>query len=381
MKAKIMIVSTLVAIATLLSWITNQTDMSPIHEGNSEYLSSPSTITEENSVSLSLPSPIAGQDAFPNEPLEVQRNTNRNRSMSIPAESNQVQETDYARTIRMLGSTPDPFAHARENYEEKWSHIVDEMELSDSDKHLFEQLWIEHEAYNLDLIHQVQMGTISAEDWIQGTRPKSELENSLRQFLSAEQMETYQNHSQSLQDAFQSEIDATQEKLIANQYTDIIWFSDRNDLPTVLSYIASGADPNAMPLDGSTTPLHNAARNGNVEMIQALIQAGADVNLTTSSPDLLNLAPLHEAAFAGNVEAIRTLIAAGADINYYPADSSPTTALRLAALAGQKDAVRELLALGASATGDIGKNALIDARNVAQDFEIEQMLINAGARD
>lgn len=381
MKAKITIVSTLAAIAALLSWIANQTDINPIHEVDSEYQSPPLTITEKNSESLPFPSPIAGQDAFPNEPLDVQRDTNRNRSISIPAESNQVQETAYNRAIRMLGSAPDPFANALENYEKNWSNIVDEMDLSDSDKHLFEQLWIEHEAYNLDLIHQMQMGTISAEDWIQGTRSKSELENSLRQFLSAEQMETYQNHSQSLQDAFQSEIDATQEKLIANQYTDIIWFSDRNDLPTVLSYIASGADPNAMPLDGSTTPLHNAARNGNVEMIQALIQAGADVNLTTSSPDLLNLAPLHEAAFAGNVEAIRTLIAAGADINYYPADSSPTTALRLAALAGQKDAVRELLALGASATGDIGKNALIDARNVAQDFEIEQMLINAGARD
>lgn len=381
MKAKITIISTLVAIATLLSWITIQTNMNPIHEEDSEYLSSPSTITEENSESLPLPSPIAGQDAFANKPLEVQRDTNRNRSISIPAESNQIQETAYTRMIRMIGSTPDPFAHARENYEENWSHIVDEMKLSDSDKHLFEQLWIEHEAYNLDLIHQMQMGTISTEDRMQWTRPESELENSLRQFLSADQMETYQNHSQNLQDTYEAEVTAWQEEQIANEYTDIIWASSMNDLPTVRAYIASGADPNAMPLDGSTTPLHNAARNDNLEMIQELIQAGADVNLTTTDSNNLNLATLHEAAYAGNVEIIRTLVAAGAEMNQHPPNSSHATPLRLAALAGHKDAVAELLALGADATGDAGKYALIDARNVTQDFEIEQMLINAGARN
>lgn len=381
MKAKITIVSTLAAIAALLSWIANQTDINPIHEVDSEYQSSPSTITEQNSESLPFPSPIAGQDAFPNEPLDIQRDTNRNRSISIPAESNQIQETAYNRAIRMLGSAPDPFANARENYEKNWSNIVDEMDLSDSDKHLFEQLWIEHEAYNLDLIHQMQMGTISAENWMQGTKPESELEERLREFLSAEQMEAYRNHSQFLRDTFQSEMDTVQDEFIANEYTDIIWYSNINDLPTVLAYIASGADPNAMPLDGSTTPLHNAARNGNVEMIQALIQAGADVNATTSSPNLISTTPLHQAAFAGNVEAIRTLVAAGADINYYPPDTPYATALRRAAFAGNRDAVAELLALGANATGDFGKYALRDARAITQDFEIEQMLINAGARD
>lgn len=381
MKAKTIIVTTLLAIAAMLSWITIQTNMDSIHEEDSEYLSLPSTVTEENSEYLSLPSSIAEENTLQNEPLEVQQGTNRNRLTSIPAESNQLQESDYARMIRMIGSPPDPFANARRKYEKEWSDIVAEMELSDSDRLRFEQLWIDHEAYNLDLIHQMQLGTINAEDWMQGTRPESELEEKLRDFLSAEQMETYRNHSQYLRDTFQSEMDARQEELIANQYTDILWYSAMDDLPTVLGYIASGADPNAMPLDGSTTPLHNAARNGNLEMIQALIQAGANVNATTTNSDLFNFAPLHEAAFSGNVEAIRALVAAGADINYYPPDSSHATALRRAAFAGNRDAVAELLALGANATGDYGKYALIDARLMAKDFEIEQMLINAGARD
>ncbi len=381
MKVKTKIVTTLVAIAALLSWIVVQTDMNSVHEEDSEYLLLPSPVAGEDSEYLSLLSPVAGQDAFPNIPLEFQRDTNGNRSISIPAESNQVQETAYATAIRMIGSQPDPFANAREKYEEQWSQIVAEMELSDSERLRFEQLWIDHEAYNLDLIHHMQMGTISAEEWMQGTRPESELEESLRHFLSAEQMEIYRNHSQNLRDIYQSERSAMQEELIANQYTDIIWFSDRDDLPTVLSYIASGADPNAMPLDGSTTPLHNASRNGNVEMIKALIQAGADVNSTTNNPNSLDFAPLHEAASTGNVEAIRALVAAGADINYYPPDSLHATALRQAAFKGHRDAVAELLALGADATGDFGKYALMYARSIVQDFEIEKMLMDAGAID
>lgn len=380
MKAKIITVSTLVAVATLLSWITNQTDMNPIHEDDSEHPSPTSIITERNSENLSFPSPIAGQDAFPNEPLEVQRDTNRNKSISIPAESNQVQETDYATMIKMIGSQPDSFANARRKYEEEWSHIVAEMELSDNERLQFEQLWVGHEAYNSDLTHQMMMGTISAEEWIRGTRHRSELEESLEQFLSAEQMETYRNHSQSLRDISQSELATAQEELITNQYTDIIYYSSLDDLPTVRAYLASGADPNAMPLDGSTTPLLNAARNGNLEMVLALIQAGADVNLTTSNNGDNGNSPLHQAAYAGNVEVIQALVAAGADINYYPPDSLHRTALRRAVLFGQKSAVAELLALGADATGDIGKYALMDAR-FTEDFEIEQMLINAGARD
>ena len=46
--------------------------------------------------------------------------------------------------------------------------------------------------------------------------------------------------------------------------------------------IASGADPNA-PADDGTTPLHQAAVAGNVEVVKALIAAGADILRPTAT--------------------------------------------------------------------------------------------------
>ncbi len=366
MKGKITIIFSLFATVALLSWLAVQTDVETGH------------VIDPGS--HSLPARVLEEEAIPNVSAEVRRSIGTTEPISILAESGQVQDTTaYADIIRKIDYQPDPFALARERYEEQWSHVAAEMGMSTSDRLRFEQTWIGHKAYNSDLTHQMLMGTISGTEWNLLARTDSELEESLEQFLSVEQMEIYRNHSQYLLDVHDAELFAIQENLIANQNTDILHASKIDDLPTVLAYIASGADPNSMPLDGSTTPLHNASRNGNLEMVQALINAGANVNSMTSDPNRYSYSPLHEAALSGNVEVIRALVAAGADINYYPPESLHRTALRQAAFMGQTDAVAELLSLGADATGDIGRYALRDARN-AENLALEQMLIDAGAR-
>ncbi|XP_072903774.1 uncharacterized protein [Hemitrygon akajei] len=59
------------------------------------------------------------------------------------------------------------------------------------------------------------------------------------------------------------------------------------------------------------TKLHEAAFNGNVNLLHALIQAGANVNL----PDYAGWTALHEASNNGFHEAVLVLLSAGADVN------------------------------------------------------------------
>ena len=58
------------------------------------------------------------------------------------------------------------------------------------------------------------------------------------------------------------------------------------------------------------TSLHLASITGDVEVIRALLSAGADVNTTNES----GATPLHYAATFGKLDAIRELLAEGADV-------------------------------------------------------------------
>ena len=64
--------------------------------------------------------------------------------------------------------------------------------------------------------------------------------------------------------------------------------------------------------EGGWTPLHEAALAGDVAAIEALLDAGTDVDAKAGEEDLT---PLHSAAFAGHPAAVRALLAAGARPN------------------------------------------------------------------
>lgn len=63
--------------------------------------------------------------------------------------------------------------------------------------------------------------------------------------------------------------------------------------------------------DDGSTPLHDAARSGNVAEASALISAGLDVNAKTKRGQT----PLHFVVFDGNMQLVRVFIGKGADIN------------------------------------------------------------------
>ena len=78
----------------------------------------------------------------------------------------------------------------------------------------------------------------------------------------------------------------------------------------VQKLLAQKIPPDAPAAYGADTPMYYAARSGNVEMIRALKEAGADVNLASPGCKWL---PLQMAVTNGCQGAIETLLELGAD--------------------------------------------------------------------
>jgi len=112
------------------------------------------------------------------------------------------------------------------------------------------------------------------------------------------------------------------------------------DVATVRALLRDGADVNAPQGDGMTA-LHWAAQNGDADLLEVLLYAGASVTSTTR---LGGYTPLHLAARAGQSETVAGLLAAGSDAARYT--DTGVTALHLAAEAGSAAAVSELIEAG-----------------------------------
>jgi len=82
------------------------------------------------------------------------------------------------------------------------------------------------------------------------------------------------------------------------------------DFESVKSLLKKGADINQVGLYRDGSALHLAARSGQQEIAQLLIDSGATVDIR----DLSDYTPLHNAAWNGNLDIVKLLLNAGADI-------------------------------------------------------------------
>ncbi len=114
------------------------------------------------------------------------------------------------------------------------------------------------------------------------------------------------------------------------------------DVETVRALIASGVDVNAAQGDGMTA-LHLAAERRDVEMAELLIGAGADVDAPVR---IGAYTPLHVAARAGSGAVVRLLLEAGANPLAVTTNTG-ALALHMASAAGNPMAVQALLDHGA----------------------------------
>jgi hypothetical protein len=178
---------------------------------------------------------------------------------------------------------------------------------------------------------------------------------------------------------------------------DLVTATDYEAIPVIEKLLDDGADIN-MTLQ--RTALHAAAAGGNLEIVDLLIERGADVNLQDIHgrvPMFVALAEHHPevarrlaedtdphvrtvdgstllmaAARAEELELVQWALDHGTDVNAIRQDKKNATALIFAARKGNPEIVRLLLAEGAdpNLTNDEGKTAL----DIARDPEVKELL-------
>jgi len=117
-----------------------------------------------------------------------------------------------------------------------------------------------------------------------------------------------------------------------------------------LAFIAAGQNASLPPPKSPETPgdaLHVAVRANNFPEVQRLVSAGAPVD----ARDPLGSTPLLDAAWEGNLDIAAFLLKHGADVNARHGEAG-STPLQYAVLTGRVPLVRLLLDAGARATGE-----------------------------
>lgn len=148
---------------------------------------------------------------------------------------------------------------------------------------------------------------------------------------------------------------ATVRKLIAQRadvnvaqgdgMTALHWAAEHGDLAMAEALLKAHAKVGAVTRIGSYTPLHVASKSGSGDVVKALLNAGADANVATTS----GATALHFAAAAGNADAVTALIDHHADLNAKESEWGQTP-LMFAAAADRGAAIRVLLKRGADAS-------------------------------
>jgi hypothetical protein len=155
---------------------------------------------------------------------------------------------------------------------------------------------------------------------------------------------------------------------------------ENHNADTISSLIDDGFNVNVYfdddPNDGiffKNTPLHIAAANGDQDIVELLIDAGADLNAVSSAGFQDHVVPLYEAAFNGHKDIVELLLDKGADIN------GQGTALHAAVNQNHKDIVELLIQRGAD-VNSLQTYSGLTPLDLAMDEDIENLLLDAGAK-
>lgn len=155
----------------------------------------------------------------------------------------------------------------------------------------------------------------------------------------------------------------TQGVMSAMRYESLSLAAHNEDIPALCAMVAGGKDVNETDQSG-TTALAWAVRYNRIDQVFVLLGLGADPNSLSARGNGMNV--LHEAAAEGRLPMVLALLAAGAEIDPR-LPRNERTPLMLAASRGHIQVVRILLVAGADphALAMDGLNAAGIARHSA----------------
>lgn len=143
----------------------------------------------------------------------------------------------------------------------------------------------------------------------------------------------------------------------------------------VRAFLAAGASVDAIGPEGATS-LHYAAKRGDLEIVEMLLQAGADIGVRTKSS---SSTPLMTAAEFADVGVVDALIEAGAEVG--KTDSYGRTALIRSASRGAVDVVKILLDAGTDPNVvSRAHGAVLHVAAQRGDVSVVELLLACGAK-
>jgi ankyrin repeat protein len=165
------------------------------------------------------------------------------------------------------------------------------------------------------------------------------------------------------------------------QVNDLIDAAGNGEMSRVQALLTAHADVNAKSY-GAVTALMRASQNGHLDVVQALLAAHADVNAKM----YIGFTALMWASITGHGDVVQALLAAHADVN--AKSDGGITVLMIASQNGHVDVVRALLAAHAdvNAKSDYGDTALMMASQFGHGGALQALLaahadVNARNRD
>ena len=159
---------------------------------------------------------------------------------------------------------------------------------------------------------------------------------------------------------------------------ELIRALDDGKLWRVKKAVDRGAEVNIYKTDKLSLKsgiLGKAAKDGHLEIVQFLLESGADVHPEKAPEGVL---PIHFAAMGGNEKIVKLLIASKSDVNL--ADDDGNTVLHFATLWGNKKVVELLIAKGAN-INEKKENGLtaLHLAVINESNEIAELLIEKNA--
>ncbi len=151
------------------------------------------------------------------------------------------------------------------------------------------------------------------------------------------------------------------------------------DYKTVIELLVAKANPNLIPKQHNGSPLTNACRKGYLRIVNALIEAGADVNLIDKRDERPLIVASNAYKKENIVKIISVLLKNGAKPNLFKKDTDGS--LHYAAMFGHFKAVKLLVEYGANVNlhGAYKRTPLIYAAADASSPEMVKFLLKAKA--